>query len=234
MKKKLYEIDGKELTLKEICEIYEINKTTLTSRMFKYKISPKEAILNYTSKRKRIIQNDRFGHLVATGKTIKGVNGNAIYEVKCDCGNVIQVLGICLKKKNKVSCNIRGCNFSKKISHGNASRLSRTKVYRAWSGIKDRCLNKNNPSYMYYGGIGITIAEEFKKDFLTFYEEIGDPPSDNHSVDRINVNKGYEKGNIRWATKKEQALNRRKVNELTLEIQKLRKLLHENKYDEKP
>jgi len=104
-----YKIDNEELTIKEICEKYKINKTTLKSRMFKYKISPEEAIKNYTSQRKRIQKGDRFSFLTATGKMIKAKNGgNAIYEVECDCGNIVNVLGVSLKNKNKISCNIRG------------------------------------------------------------------------------------------------------------------------------
>lgn len=78
---------------------------------------------------------------------------------------------------------------------------------RAYSAAKTRCTNRKQNSFRYYGGRGI----EFR--FLSFHQwldELGPRPSSKHSVDRIRVTGHYEPGNVRWATAKEQAFNKRK------------------------
>ena len=94
--------------------------------------------------------------------------------------------------------------------------------------MRQRCNNKNNQSYPYYGGIGIKVSKEFNENFICFLEHIGTAPTIKHTVDRIDVTKGYERNNIKWSTRKEQSNNVRKVNNLTLEIQRLRRLLKIN------
>jgi hypothetical protein len=83
-----------------------------------------------------------------------------------------------------------------------------TKVYETWNGIVDRTTRPSCHRYADYGAKGITIHPEWL-DFEAFYRDVGDPPSPRHSIDRIKNEKGYEPGNVRWATKKEQAMNRR-------------------------
>jgi len=71
----------------------------------------------------------------------------------------------------------------------------------------DRCTNKNSTGFNNYGGRGIKVCEEWK-DFMQFYRDMGIRP-DNHSLERIDVNKGYSKNNCEWATKSKQCLNKR-------------------------
>lgn len=85
--------------------------------------------------------------------------------------------------------------------------LSKLPEYRIWAGIRQRCCNKNRSEYARYGGAGITFCEEWKRDFVAFYEHVGPRPSASHSLDRIDGTKGYEPGNVRWATAEQQAQN---------------------------
>jgi hypothetical protein len=80
--------------------------------------------------------------------------------------------------------------------------------YKAWDSMKQRCTNPNDKAWRWYGGRGITVCEEWANDFQAFLAHIGRRPSDKHSIDRIDGDKGYEPGNVRWATWEEQARNR--------------------------
>ena len=73
----------------------------------------------------------------------------------------------------------------------------------------ERCTNKNHPQFADYGGRGITVSERWLRSFYAFLEDMGRRP-DGMSLDRINNDRGYYKGNCRWATPKQQAASRRK------------------------
>ena len=81
--------------------------------------------------------------------------------------------------------------------------------YSIWRGMVQRCHNKRSPKYKYYGARGIQVCEEWRNDFTAFWAHIGPRPSLKHSVERVKNARGYEPGNVRWATQKEQCRNRR-------------------------
>ena len=83
------------------------------------------------------------------------------------------------------------------------------KAYNSWAGMKQRCLNKNHHAYKTYGGRGVTVCHRWQVSFSAFIEDVGLPPSFNHSLDRIDAHGHYEPGNVRWATARQQAENRR-------------------------
>jgi len=91
----------------------------------------------------------------------------------------------------------------------------RTTEYRIWTGIKTRCHNHHSRIYAAYGGRGIQLDERWRT-FEKFIEDMGPQPSPTHSIDRIDVNAHYTKANCRWATREEQARNKRNIKPLTL------------------
>ena len=92
--------------------------------------------------------------------------------------------------------------------------LSQSPEYGIFHGIKNRCENLNEPAYMHYGGRGIKCCFTSVMDLL---DAIGERPSTDHSVDRIDNDGHYEKGNVRWSTALEQSHNTRKNIALTID-----------------
>jgi hypothetical protein len=86
--------------------------------------------------------------------------------------------------------------------------MRNTKTYRSWSEMRQRCNNPNSDKYKYYMERGIRVCDEWNGSFVKFFNDMGERP-ENHTLDRINVDKGYFKENCRWASTKEQARNKR-------------------------
>lgn len=95
-------------------------------------------------------------------------------------------------------------------------RSKKPPLYNIWSSMKDRCYNPNNTGYANYGGRGIRVCEEWRNSYNAFAAALGERPSTDHSIDRIDNDGNYEPGNVRWATRREQLMNRR--NALFVEI----------------
>lgn len=129
-----------------------------------------------------------------------------MWNVRCDCGKEFTVIGQTLRDNKIKSC---GCLYY----HGG----SKGPEYKCWAGMKGRCLNPDHNDYARYGGIGVTICDSWANSFSVFLKEIGPRPSRWHSLDRFpDPNGNYEPGNVRWATPKQQARNRR--NTKTIEF----------------
>lgn len=95
----------------------------------------------------------------------------------------------------------------------------RTVEYRTWGAMNSRCTNPNDKLYPFYGGRGIGVAAIWKGDggYECFVNHIGRCPGSTFSIDRIDNERGYEPGNVRWATKRQQANNRRNTILVTIE-----------------
>lgn len=157
------------------------------------------------------LANQRFGRLLAIEPSGKDKKRNILWRCICDCGNETVLSSYSLKKITR-SCGClqkeaAGRIAIERTTHGQSRGGIITPEYQAFMSAKARCTYTGGIGYERYGGRGI----EFRfTSFKEFYEALGPKPSPEHSVDRWPNNDGhYEAGNVRWATKTEQANNRR-------------------------
>lgn len=138
--------------------------------------------------------------------------------MQCVCGTVREIRSQDLRQGASTSC---GCLSSFGVAGGRANLKHGvdygSKLYRTWRNAKNRCFNPKATKYKDYGAVGISMCSEWANSFEAFAEALGEPPSNLHSIDRIDNTLGYVPGNIRWATAKEQANNRKNSRLLTFQ-----------------
>lgn len=166
-------------------------------------------------KRLIIYQGNTFGKLTALYEVQDGKPGQRWF-CQCECGEVTVVSASNLRSGDTKSC---GCERIRKIvsfntKHGQAKQGVKNREYLIWAGMLNRCYVPSNTSYPSYGGRGITVCDRWR-DFKAFIEDMGEAPSSNHSIDRIDSNGNYSPDNCRWATRTEQARNTRTNRLLT-------------------
>ena len=146
-------------------------------------------------------------------KSSRGMSPAIFWKCKCDCGKVVYVRTYCLESGNTKSC---GCFNADQKRTPKTHGMSKSITYSRWQHMKQRCSDSNYRNFDYWGGRGIKVCDSWKKSFDSFYADMGECPSPNHSLDRINNDGNYEPANCRWALRFEQSRNTRRNRLITI------------------
>jgi len=151
-----------------------------------------------------------FGRLTVLRRYSNSPSGMVRWACRCECSKETIATTHELRSGDTRSCGCLRLEVTAKRStkHGQQRRSYRTAEYLAWVNLRNRCSNPRVHNYHRYGGRGITVCPEWLHSFENFFAAVGKKPTPKHSIDRINNDGNYEPGNVRWATKSEQAYNR--------------------------
>jgi len=129
------------------------------------------------------------------------------WKCLCDCGNETQVHQSNLVSGNTKSCGCKSSRLTigdRVTTHG----MSETPTYTSWRAMKDRCYQPSHKEYKRYGAVGISVCKRWRDSFENFFADMGERP-DGCTLERVNGKKNYSPSNCIWATKEQQANNRK-------------------------
>lgn len=172
---------------------------------------PKRFVAGHNRRgRGRVLDGQRFGRLTVVREIDRSPTDRRRVLCRCDCGAECEVFACNLTNGHSLSCGCapRGLIVERSRRHDHAHRGAVSRTYVSWCAMIDRCTNPNATQWKHYGGRGITICDHWRESFEAFLEDMGERPPE-RSLDRIDPDGNYEPGNCRWATRTQQARNRR-------------------------
>ena len=158
---------------------------------------------------------DVYGYLTVIEKIPNPTKApDAYYKCRCVCGKVIQTgrRNLLIKKNKSCGCIPYKRSGKNRLDyHGHKDHP----LHRTWGNMKQRCYNKNNAAYHDYGERGIHVCDEWQ-DFKTFWNWAWENGyKEGYTIERIDVNKGYNPDNCKWIPRSAQNWNRRDTRYIT-------------------
>jgi hypothetical protein len=169
-----------------------------------------------TAPNKVDLVGQRFNRLLVIAETGRTPAKQTLWLCRCECGETTSTTTTKLRSGHSKSCGCLKAEAMSIMARRDGMHVGgRHRMFDSYAGMVARCTNENDEFFANYGGRGITICERWrhgeggKTGFHLFVKDMGPRPSARHSIDRKNNDGNYEPDNCRWATKKQQARNRR-------------------------
>ncbi len=158
-----------------------------------------------------ILTGKKFGKWEVIKRMPNKPSGIAQWLCRCECGVEKIIDGGSLRRGQSGGC--ASCRCAQK-THGHTANGKRSRTFRSWEAMKARCHDPKNIGYARYGGRGIQVCDRWRESFQVFLEDMGARPID-MSIDRIDNDGNYEPANCRWASRIDQARNKRRNRLIT-------------------
>ena len=156
----------------------------------------------------------RFGHLTGVSPVGATVAGLIIWKFRCECGQEVERVGSNIRRDFRKGV-MSSCGCKAPLVTHNLSRKFK-KLHRVWISMRQRCNNPRNKDFVNYGARGIQVCSEWN-DFENFHQwAVSSGYKEGVTIERVNVNAGYNPDNCTWISNEKQALNTRKI--LTLDV----------------
>lgn len=150
-----------------------------------------------------------FGKLTVVEYLGKTPGNKPVWRATCECGMTTIVLSSYINSGGTTSCGcVKTDELVRRNRRNSQTANPRKREYNSWISAKRRCLDSTDKDFPRYGAVGVSFHSAWAESFSAFYDHIG-PRPDGCTLDRIDGTRGYEPGNVRWATPTEQAINRK-------------------------
>lgn len=137
--------------------------------------------------------------------------GPFLWECRCECGQIKVANGDLLRQGHTQSC---GCLYreiagTQRMRHGEGAQGKSSTEFRSWKAMRHRCNCPTASDWAYYGGMGVQVSPRWDL-YENFLQDMGRKPGPSYTIDRVDPAGDYAPGNCVWATRKQQANNKRR------------------------